>query len=98
VSGLTGEGLDRLVATVADILSRRAAAAGTMTRERHRQAIVRAIGALESAETEVEAGGHRADLAAEYVRAAIRALDSLVGRVGVEDLLDEIFASFCIGK
>ncbi len=29
---------------------------------------------------------------------AIRALDSLVGRVDVEDLLDEIFSSFCIGK
>lgn len=98
VSGLTGAGLDRLIAAVTDILSRRAAGAGTMTRERHRQAILRAIGALESAETEVEAGEHRAELAAEQMRAAVRALDSLVGRVGVEDLLDEIFASFCIGK
>ena len=26
------------------------------------------------------------------------ALDSLVGRVDVENVLDEIFASFCLGK
>ena len=38
------------------------------------------------------------ELIAEELRTAIRALDSLVGRVDVEHLLDEIFASFCIGK
>ena len=32
------------------------------------------------------------------LRRAARALDVLVGRVDTEDLLDEIFASFCIGK
>jgi len=32
------------------------------------------------------------------VRGAIRALESLVGRVDVEHILDEIFASFCLGK
>ena len=42
---------------------------------------------------------HReAELAAEELRTAIRALDSLIGRVDVENLLDEIFASFCLGK
>jgi tRNA modification GTPase len=38
------------------------------------------------------------DLAAEELRQAIRALESLVGRVDVENLLDEIFSSFCVGK
>jgi tRNA modification GTPase len=38
------------------------------------------------------------ELAAAELRVAIRALESLVGRVDVENLLDEIFASFCIGK
>ena len=38
------------------------------------------------------------ELVAEYLRSAIRALESLVGRIDVENLLDEIFASFCIGK
>lgn len=98
VSGKTGAGLDLLVAAMADVLGQSAAGAGTMTRERHRRAMSDAIGALESAKTELEAPQSRAELAAEQLRQAVRALDSLVGRVDVEDLLDEIFASFCIGK
>ena len=39
-----------------------------------------------------------AEIAAEELRVAVRALDSLVGRVDVENVLDEIFASFCLGK
>jgi tRNA modification GTPase len=38
------------------------------------------------------------ELAAEHVRDAMRALDSLTGRIDVEAILGEIFASFCIGK
>ncbi|MBU2051250.1 MAG: tRNA uridine-5-carboxymethylaminomethyl(34) synthesis GTPase MnmE, partial [Gammaproteobacteria bacterium] len=38
------------------------------------------------------------DLIAEDIRSATRAVDMIVGRVDVEDLLDEIFRSFCIGK
>jgi len=39
-----------------------------------------------------------AELVAEELRAAVRGIDSLVGRVDVEDILDEIFSRFCIGK
>ncbi len=35
---------------------------------------------------------------AEELRLASRALDRLVGRIGVEDVLDEVFGSFCLGK
>ena len=98
VSGRTGQGLDILIASIGERLGQRAGRAGVMTRERHRSAIVVAIGAMESAQAEVRSGLGRTELAAEELRHAIRALDSLVGRVDVEDLLDEIFASFCIGK
>jgi len=98
VSGLTGQGLDRLIARVTAVLADRSAGAGVMTRERHRVAAARAIGALESARKELESGLGRSELVAEMIRQGVRALDSLVGRVDVEDLLDEIFASFCIGK
>lgn len=97
VSGKTGAGLTELVAQITGILSHRAAAAATITRERHRLAVVSAVGALETAFIEVETG-ERAELAAEQLRLAIRALESLVGRVDVEQVLGEIFASFCIGK
>jgi tRNA modification GTPase len=43
-------------------------------------------------------GEATAEIAAEELRTAIRALDSLVGRVDIENVLDEIFTSFCLGK
>lgn len=98
VSGRTGEGVSALVAKIAQRLLQHSAGAGIMTRERHRMAMHRAIRAMESSRQEIEAGVGRTELAAEEVRTAIRAMDSLVGRVDVENLLDEIFASFCIGK
>ena len=98
VSGKTGQGVPELLDAIAGRLRKRSAGAGLVTRERHRLAIDRAIRAMESAMHEVERGAQRAELAAAELRMAIRALESLVGRLDVEDLLDEIFSSFCIGK
>jgi len=98
VSGKTGQGVTELLDAIAERLLKRTAGAGLVIRERHRQAIDRAIGAMESAMVEVERGAERAELAAAELRIAIRAMESLVGRLDVEDLLDEIFSSFCIGK
>lgn len=97
VSGVTGEGVDELLDTIGRELSGRASGGGLMIRERHRVAL------QESEEYMRAAAGWLGndsglELAAEEVRAATHALDFLVGNVGVEDLLDEIFASFCIGK
>ncbi|ESW60898.1 MAG: tRNA modification GTPase TrmE [Rhodobacter sp. CACIA14H1] len=97
VSGLSGTGVPELVEKIGDRLHSRVAGAGILIRERHRLAIQQAIGAMESARFEVERAG-RAELAADRLNHAIRSLGSLVGRVDVENLLDEIFASFCIGK
>lgn len=98
VSGLTGEGVDELVARIEKVLAGRAAHAGTAIRERHAEAMRRAGKALAQARIEVLGGAERSELAAEELRSAVRALDSLVGRVDVENILDEIFASFCLGK
>lgn len=98
VSGLTGAGVGELLAEISERLSRKAAAAGTMTRERHRIAMSRAVEALEMARDEVMLRPEHAEIAAEALRDAARALDTLVGRIDVETLLDEIFSSFCIGK
>ena len=98
LSGKTGQGVDELIARASTVLRGRAAQAGTATRERHRLAILKALDVLEYARIEVLNGPDRAELAAEELRTAIRALDSLVGRVDVENILDEIFASFCLGK
>jgi tRNA modification GTPase len=98
VSGLTGDGVPELMARIGDILQLRVASAGALVRERHRIAVTSAIAALAEARAEVVRDDSRVELAAEHLRHAVRALDALVGRVDVDDLLGEIFASFCIGK
>lgn len=98
VSGLTGLGVDTLLNRIGDILSQRASGASDVIRLRHKLAMEAAISALESAVDQIDSGIEFAELAAEDYRRAIRHLDSLIGRVDVETLLDEIFASFCLGK
>lgn len=98
ISGVSGEGLSDLIEKVTQRLSDQAAAVGIATRERHRIAMIHAVEAMESAERFVIVGEEVTDLAAEELRSAIRSLDSLVGRIDVENVLDEIFSSFCLGK
>tara|TARA_R110002096_G_scaffold24713_20_gene77824 strand:- start:9952 stop:11238 length:1287 start_codon:yes stop_codon:yes gene_type:complete len=98
VSGKTGEGLRELVDLIAAILLKRSAAAGILTRERHRIALVSAIEALEGAQSELKKTEAMPELVAEELRRSARALEVLVGRIDVESLLAKIFASFCIGK
>lgn len=97
-SALTGEGVAELIKQITGILSQRASFAGVAIRERHRMAISASIVPLERALDRLRTGVEMTELVAEDLRTASRALDTLVGHVGVEDLLDEIFSSFCIGK
>lgn len=98
VSGATGQGVPELLSAISDRLSIRAARAGTATHLRHRQAMTEALGALEAAGIEVRAEPMQTELAAEHLRAAIRRLEALIGRVDVEAVLGEIFSRFCLGK
>jgi tRNA modification GTPase len=98
VSGKTGEGVAQLVQRVTDAISQRVASAGVMTRERHRTAARTAIGALEQTQIQLSGDNPQVEFAADSLRLAMRALDTLVGRIDVESLLGVIFASFCIGK
>jgi tRNA modification GTPase len=98
ISGKTGAGLSQLLSNIEIKLQHRVASSQTLTRERHRTSALSAVSSLEGALDEVRLGSHRTEIAAEHLRRAIRSLDALVGRVDVENLLDEIFSSFCIGK
>lgn len=97
VSVLTGEGLAELeaelAARVSAALSQEEVPA--LTRARHRRLVEEARAALERAIPALSVGP---ELAAEDVRLAASAIGRLTGRIDVEDLLDEIFSSFCIGK
>jgi len=101
VSALTGAGLDRLRRAVAERLFAGEVALAdlepALTRERHRVALTRASRALANARPELAHGGD-AVLAAHHVQEAVRALDSLIGVVDVDEVLDRVFASFCVGK
>lgn len=98
ISGKTGQGIDRLVSRISETLAERSAGAGLATHERHRVAMIRAAERIDSAKRVLSAGPDLYDIGAEDLRTAIRALEALIGRVDVENLLDEIFASFCLGK
>lgn len=98
ISGKTGLGVSELIAQITATLSARASGAGVATRLRHSQAMERGLSSLESALALLPRGEDTADITAEEIRTAIRALDSLVGRIDIENILDEIFASFCLGK
>ncbi|MDI4656503.1 tRNA uridine-5-carboxymethylaminomethyl(34) synthesis GTPase MnmE [Xanthobacter autotrophicus] len=96
ISAATGAGVDALIGRLereADHLGGREPA--LITRERQRRALEVATLHLERAIGDF--GGHE-ELRAEDVRLAVRALDQLIGRVDVEDVLDALFSTFCIGK
>jgi tRNA modification GTPase len=93
----SGEGLPALEGwlerLVVERLSRREAPA--LSRARHRQAVERALDHLNAARGQLS---RAPELAASDVHLAIRALESLTGRIDVEDVLDRVFSQFCIGK
>ncbi len=97
VSALTGSGIDLLVAHLKEVGRRRrrdggarsARAAATSTRSSAR---AQQLGA---ARTHLDGA---LELAAEHLRNAQTALSELTGELTSDDLLGEIFATFCIGK
>ncbi len=95
VSVRTEEGVPALLALLsarvaADLSSQEAPA---LSRTRHRLLVQEAEAALRNIHHEFGV-----ELVAEDVRLAARAIGRLTGRIDVEDVLGEIFASFCIGK
>jgi len=101
VSVVSGAGLDRLRREAAETLfGARISLVDLepmLTRERHRTALARARRALEDAAPELADGGDPA-LAAHQIQDGVQALDGLIGAVDIEDVLDRIFATFCVGK
>ena len=98
VSGKTGEGLAWLEGEIARVLGERERSVGLATHHRHAVAMSSASEHLETANDYLQSVSGVTELAAEELRFSARALEALVGRIDVENLLDEIFASFCLGK
>lgn len=95
LSVATGQGFDALLERLAAEVEARFSVLGvpSPTRERHRSALEACREALQRFSM-----AKSPELAAEDLRLAARALGRITGRVDVEEILDRIFAEFCIGK
>jgi len=98
ISGKTGHGLSKLISDIQNVLESRASNASLAIRERHRIGMVQASDALNLAVHQLDSGSGSYELVSEDIRAAARFLDAMIGKIDVENLLDEIFANFCLGK
>jgi len=101
VSVVTGAGLDTLRKRLAEVAFGQLLALGdvepVVTRARHRTALERALAELD-AFSGARASGVDAAATATHLRAAVLALDDLIGVVTPDDVLDRVFATFCVGK
>lgn len=101
VSSVTGAGLDELKRALAQAAFGRLIQLGdvepVVTRARHRQALEVALAELDGFH-HARGQGVDAAAAATHLQAAVGALDDLIGVVTPDDVLDRVFASFCVGK
>jgi tRNA modification GTPase len=95
VSSSTDRGITQLLDAIAD-RAREALGNGSalVTRERHRYALTATLEALDRGLGPAKPP----ELFAEDLRLALRGLGRVTGHVGVEEILDRVFSSFCIGK
>jgi len=101
VSTVTGQGLPELRRQLAEVAFGRLLALGdvepVVTRARHRAALARGLAELE-AFWDARTRGVDAAATATHLRAAVLVLDDLIGAVTPDDVLDRVFAAFCVGK
>jgi tRNA modification GTPase len=102
VSAVTRDGIQALALRIDALLSERY---GTipmtrpaLTRTRQRIAVQRAQDELDAFQQHWTSDALPASVAAVHIRAAVAALDELIGAVDTDDVLGRVFATFCIGK
>jgi len=101
ISTLTGDGLDKLYVQIHGLFLSGIGDANNdtdiITRERHRVLMEQAISYVRTAMVEIEQGVPE-DLVSVGLRAAYMALGEILGVEVADDILDRIFAEFCLGK
>ncbi len=97
ISLKTNQGVDDLVGALKTSVRNLCGSAEEprLTRLRHVQAVKHAVSDLERSLLSLH---DQPELSAEDVRLAVRHLGGISGRVDVEEVLGEIFSTFCIGK
>lgn len=97
VSTATGQGLGALHDWIAARLARDLSGADfpAVTRERHRLRLTEALTAVQAARIALDIAP---EMAGDDLRRAADALSRVTGAIGVEDILGQVFSTFCIGK
>jgi tRNA modification GTPase len=102
VSAETGAGMQDLLGAINKILDARHGEVvpdlPILTRARHRKALDIARSELEQFKTGWREEKLPATIIAVHLRTAVHALEELIGAVEIEDVLDRVFSSFCVGK
>jgi len=102
VSAETGTGLRELLDAIDEALDTRHGEIipdlPILTRARHRNAISTASSELKQFTEAWREEKLPATVAAVHLRTAVYSLEELIGAVEVEDVLDRVFSSFCVGK
>lgn len=100
VSARTGAGLERLTAAIvrrADAFQVESGPDAVAINARHAHALAQARECLQAAKAKLE-GDAPVELLASDLRGVLDAFGEIVGRIDNEDVLDRLFATFCIGK
>jgi tRNA modification GTPase len=98
LSAASGQGLDAIKAELRRFCGGESGHEGVfMARTRHLTALQVAQQAVQAAQQQLKAGA-QAELAAEELRRAQKALDEITGPFAADDLLGRVFSQFCIGK
>ena len=102
VSAHTGEGLQGLLDAINTAIASKYGEAAPdfpiLTRARHRQALTNALVEIRQFQQAWREEKLPAPVASVHLRAAVYVLEELIGAVDVEDVLDRVFSSFCVGK
>ena len=102
VSALTGNGLDVLRRRISSELAQRygeiAPEVPILTRARHIHGIRTARKEIDQFKSTWEQDSLPTPVAAVHLRTAAVALEELIGAVSVDDVLERVFSSFCVGK
>lgn len=97
ISAQTGEGFDDLKKQIKSCIGYQDNQGIFLARRRHLQALDQALRCIEFAELELN-NNTGVELVAENLRLAHHALSEIMGEFTSDDLLGEIFSTFCIGK
>ena len=99
-SAQTGEGISSLIDTLSGLFAQKEVGGQDffLSRWRHFEVLGGASEAVGAAVAKIEAGEKYPDLLAIDLRTALSKVGEITGEVHSEDLLNHIFAEFCIGK